>query len=56
MVILSRTILLTAGVAACLTLFSSKVPAQDIIQRKPGLWRITMSMGGAYAGMPAMSM
>jgi hypothetical protein len=30
--------------------------AQDIIPRKPGLWRITMNMAGAPAGMPPITM
>ena len=56
MITVSRVILLAGGAIACLTLMSGQAPAQDIIQRKPGLWRITMNMGGASAGMPAMSM
>jgi hypothetical protein len=49
-------ILLAGCGSAALALASNPAPAQDIIQRKPGLWRITMNMAGAPAGMPAMSM
>jgi hypothetical protein len=48
---------LVAIAAAATSLYGNPARADDMIMhRKPGLWRVTMTMAGAPTGMPAMSM
>jgi hypothetical protein len=53
---LSGVVLLAGCTMLALAPVSTSAQAQEMIQRKPGLWRITMNFAGAPAGMPAMSM